>query len=104
MGFDVTLIDEREAPGGVCLWEGCIPSKALLHAAQVITDAREAQHIGLTFGEPQIDLDALREWKDREVVRKMTSGLGQLARGRKVRFVRGRGRFTTPDKIGRAHV
>ncbi len=93
MGFDVTLIDEREAPGGVCLWEGCIPSKALLHAAQLITEAREATHIGLTFGEPMIDLDRLREWKDKEVVRKMTGGLGQLARGRKVRYVRGRGRF-----------
>ena len=93
MGFDVTLIDEREAPGGVCLWEGCIPSKALLHAAQVITDAREAAHIGLTFGEPTIDLHRLRKWKDNEVVRKMTGGLGQIARGRKVRYVRGRGRF-----------
>jgi len=98
-GFDVTLIDEREAPGGVCLWEGCIPSKALLHAAQVLTDAREAAHIGLNFGEPEVDLDRLREWKDREVVRKMTSGLGQLARGRKVRTVRGRGRFTGRDNL-----
>jgi len=93
MGFDVTLIDEREAPGGVCLWEGCIPSKALLHAAQLITEAREAAHIGVTFGEPTIDLDRLREWKDKEVVRKMTGGLGQLARGRKVRYLRGRGHF-----------
>ena len=99
MGFDVTLIDEREAPGGVCLWEGCIPSKALLHAAQVITDAREAEHIGLAFGAPTIDLDRLREWKDREVVRKMTGGLGQIARGRKVRYVRGRGRFTGADNL-----
>ena len=99
LGFDVTLIDEREAPGGVCLWEGCIPSKALLHAAQVITDAREAQHIGLAFGAPTIDLDRLREWKDREVVRKMTGGLGQIARGRKVRYVRGRGRFTGADNL-----
>lgn len=98
-GFDVTLIDDREAPGGVCLWEGCIPSKALLHAAQVLTDAREAAHIGLDFGEPRIDLDRLREWKDREVVRKMTGGLGQLARGRKVRYVRGRGRFQSADTI-----
>jgi len=99
LGFDVTLIDEREAPGGVCLWEGCIPSKALLHAAQVINDARDASHIGLTFGEPEIDLDRLREWKDKEVVRKMTGGLGQIARGRKVRYVRGRGRFTAPDNL-----
>ncbi|MEX2374514.1 MAG: FAD-dependent oxidoreductase, partial [Dehalococcoidia bacterium] len=98
-GFDVTLIDEREQPGGVCLWEGCIPSKALLHAAQLITDAREAEHIGLTFMSPTVDLDRLREWKDDEVVRKMTGGLGQIARGRKVRYVRGRGRFTAPDSL-----
>ncbi len=99
MGFDVTLVDEREAPGGVCLWEGCIPSKALLHAAQVITDAREAEKIGLSFEAPRVDLDRLREWKDREVVRKMTGGLGQIARGRKVRYVRGRGRFTGPGNL-----
>jgi dihydrolipoamide dehydrogenase len=93
LGFEVTLIDERANPGGVCLYDGCIPSKALLHAAQLITDARGALEIGLTFGDPVIDLDRLREWKDREVVGKMTSGLGQIARARKVRFVHGRGRF-----------
>ncbi|MDA1010971.1 MAG: FAD-dependent oxidoreductase, partial [Chloroflexi bacterium] len=98
-GFDVTLIDERAHPGGVCLWEGCIPSKALLHAAQVITDAREAAAIGLQFEGPTIDLDRLRQWKDDEVVRKMTGGLAQIARGRKVRYVRGRGRFTGPDSL-----
>lgn len=94
LGFDVTLIDEREHPGGVCLYDGCIPSKALLHAAGVIHDAREAERIGIAFGEPNIDVAQLREWKDREVVRKMTSGLSQIARARKVRYVRGRGRFT----------
>lgn len=93
LGFSVTLIDERPEPGGVCLYDGCIPSKALLHAAEVLHDAREAAHIGLTFGEPEIDVDRLRTWKDTEVVRKMTSGLGQIARARKVRFVHGRGRF-----------
>ena len=98
-GFEVTLIDEREQPGGVCLWEGCIPSKALLHAAQLITDAREAKRIGLSFASPAVDLDRLRTWKDDEVVRKMTGGLGQIARGRKVRYLRGRGRFTAPDTL-----
>jgi dihydrolipoamide dehydrogenase len=92
-GFDVTLIDERPNPGGVCLYDGCIPSKALLHAAELVHDASEAAAMGLTFGEPSIDLDRLRTWKDREVVAKMTGGLGQIAKARKVRLVHGRGRF-----------
>jgi dihydrolipoamide dehydrogenase len=92
-GFDVTMVDERPAPGGVCLYDGCIPSKALLHAAELIHDAGEAGAIGLAFGEPQIDLDKLREWKDREVIGRMTSGLGQIAKARKVRYIQGRGRF-----------
>ena len=91
-GMDVTLIDTREQPGGVCLYEGCIPSKALLHAASVVTDAREAAAIGLSFDAPRLDLDRLRGWKD-EVVRGLTVGLGQIARARKVRYVQGRGRF-----------
>jgi dihydrolipoamide dehydrogenase len=92
-GFDVTLIDERPNPGGVCLYDGCIPSKALLHAAELIHDASEASAMGLTFDEPNIDLDRLRAWKDRDVVAKMTGGLGQIANARKVRLVHGRGRF-----------
>ncbi len=91
-GMDVTLIDVRPQPGGVCLYEGCIPSKALLHAASVVTDARAAAAIGLTFDAPRLDLDRLRGWKD-EVVRGLTGGLGQIARARKVRYVQGRGRF-----------
>ena len=91
-GMDVTLIDVRPQPGGVCLYEGCIPSKALLHAASVVTDAREAAAIGLSFDAPRLDLDRLRGWKD-EVVRGLTVGLGQIARARKVRYVQGRGRF-----------
>ncbi len=91
-GMDVTLIDTRSEPGGVCLYEGCIPSKALLHASSVITDAREAAAIGLTFGAPTLDLDRLRVWKD-GVVRGLTAGLGQIARARQVRYVQGRGRF-----------
>jgi len=99
LGFTVTLIDERANPGGVCLYDGCIPSKALLHAAQLIHDTRHAAHIGLTFGEPTIDLDRLREWKDREVVGKMTGGLGQLARARKVRYINGRGHFVNATTL-----
>ena len=92
-GFEVTLIDERPNPGGVCLYDGCIPSKALLHAAELLHDASEAGAMGLTFGPPRIDLDRLRAWKDREVVAKMAGGLGQIAKARKVRVVHGRGRF-----------
>lgn len=98
-GFQVTLIDERAHPGGVCLYEGCIPSKALLHAAELLHDAKAAESIGLSFGEAEVDLDRLREWKDRDVVGKMTSGLGQIARARKVRFVQGRGRFASANTI-----
>ena len=98
-GFEVTLIDERPNPGGVCLYTGCIPSKALLHAAELLHDASTADAIGITFGEPKIDLDRLREWKDKSVVGKMTSGLGQIAKARKVRFVNGRGRFVTANML-----
>jgi dihydrolipoamide dehydrogenase len=89
LGIDVTLIDEEANPGGVCLYRGCIPSKALLHAAKVITDAREAANFGVKFSDPQIDLDRLRSWKD-SVVKKMTGGLGQLSTARKVRYLQGR--------------
>jgi len=98
-GFDVTLIDERPNPGGVCLYEGCIPSKALLHAAQLVNDASAAKKLGITFGEPQIDLDRLRTWKEKDVVGKMTGGLAQIAKARKVRLVRGRGRFLSPAAL-----
>jgi len=98
-GFDVTLIDERSNPGGVCLYDGCIPSKALLHAAELLHDASAAEAMGLTFGEPGIDLDRLRAWKDRDVVAKMAGGLGQIAKARKVRFVHGRGRFVDSKRL-----
>ncbi|TAK77128.1 MAG: dihydrolipoyl dehydrogenase [Dehalococcoidia bacterium] len=97
-GMDVTLIDTRAAPGGVCLYEGCIPSKALLHAASVVTEAREAEGIGLVFGSPALDLDRLRTWKD-GVVRGLTGGLSQIARARKVRYVQGHGRFVDAHTV-----
>ena len=98
-GFDVTLIDDRPNPGGVCLYDGCIPSKALLHVAELLHDASEAAEMGLTFGEPRIDLDRLRTWKDRDVVARMAAGLGQIAKARKVRFVHGRGRFVNSSTL-----
>ncbi|HXJ96780.1 MAG TPA: dihydrolipoyl dehydrogenase [Terriglobia bacterium] len=89
LGMKVALIDVEANPGGVCLYRGCIPSKALLHAARVLTESREASHFGIQFQPPQIDINRLRAWKE-EVVGKMTGGLGQLSRQRKVEYIRGR--------------
>ncbi len=91
-GLDVTLVDTRPQPGGVCLYEGCIPSKALLHVGKLIREAREASAWGVSFGEPTLDLDQLREWKD-GVVKKMTNGLGLLRRQRSVQYQQGYGRI-----------
>ena len=91
-GLRVTLIDEAPRPGGVCLYRGCMPSKALLHAAKVVTDARSAAAWGVTFGEPAIDLVRLRAWKE-DVVAKLTGGLALLSRQREVTFVQGRAAF-----------
>jgi dihydrolipoamide dehydrogenase len=76
LGKQVVLVDQRPAVGGVCLNIGCIPSKALLHAAKVIAETREMAGHGLRFGDPQVDLDALRCWKD-VVVSRLTDGLGR---------------------------
>ena len=91
-GLTTTLVDRRERPGGVCLYVGCIPSKALLHVAQLLSDAKHAEQFGIRFGEPEIDVDALREWKEK-VVDKFTGGLSQLADLRGVEFVQGRAVF-----------
>ena len=98
LGMDVTLVDTRADPGGVCLYCGCIPSKALLHAAGLIAETRAAGAMGLSFAAPTVDLDALRGWKHR-VVRKLTGGLGQLRKGRKVRMLQGRARFASPSRL-----
>jgi len=92
LGLDVTIIDPEANPGGVCLYRGCIPSKALLHAAKVITEAEEASRFGVSFEKPAIDLGKLRGWKD-DVVGKLVGGLGQLAKQRKIKHVRGRAKF-----------
>ena len=92
LGLDVTLIDEEVNPGGVCLYRGCIPSKALLHIAKLLNESREAKKWGVKFAEPEIDLDRLREWKN-EVITKMTGGLGQLVKARKLKHMQGRARF-----------
>ncbi|MBN2369619.1 MAG: dihydrolipoyl dehydrogenase [Vicinamibacteria bacterium] len=92
LGLNVTLVDPEPNPGGVCLYRGCIPSKALLHAARVLRLSHEAVEIGLKFERPVIDLDRLREWKD-GVVAKLTQGLGALTRQRRVRYLKGRASF-----------
>jgi dihydrolipoamide dehydrogenase len=98
LGLDVTLINLEPNPGGVCLYRGCIPSKALLHVAKVLRDAKEAAHWGITFGEPEIDLDKMRAAKD-EVVKKMTGGLGQLSKARKITYIQGRADFEESTRI-----
>ncbi len=98
LGLKVTLIERWPMLGGVCLNVGCIPSKALLHAAKVIDEVEEMRHHGISFGAPALDLPKLLEWKN-SVVRKLVGGLGALARQRKVEVVTGVGRFASPHVI-----
>jgi dihydrolipoamide dehydrogenase len=95
LGLEVTLVERWPVLGGVCLNVGCIPSKALLHAARVVDEAQAMAGHGISFGPPQIDLDRLRSWKS-SVVGKLTGGLSGLARQRKVTVIRGDGRFVAP--------
>ena len=98
LGLDVVLVDTEENPGGTCLYRGCIPSKALLHVAKVIADAKELSHFGVDFGAPKIDLDRVRA-ATQQVVNQMTGGLGQLVKARKIRFVRARANFIDPTSL-----
>ncbi len=98
LGLHVTLVERWPVLGGVCLNVGCIPSKALLHAAKVIEDAEEMGGRGIAFGAPQINLEKLRAWKG-SVVKKLTGGLSTLAKQRKVEVVQGVGRFVSPNVV-----
>jgi len=98
LGMDVTLIDLDKNPGGVCLYRGCIPSKALLHVAKLIHEAEEAKNWGIEFGAPKIDIDKLRDFKNR-VVEKLTSGLGQISKQRKINFIQGRASFINSSTL-----
>ena len=98
LGKRVVLVDREPALGGVCLNVGCIPSKALLHAAKVIAETKEMSENGIAFGAPAIDLDKLRAWKQ-GVVGRLTGGLAGLAKQRKVTTIRGYGRFTSPHQL-----
>jgi dihydrolipoamide dehydrogenase len=92
LGLQVTVIDPEANPGGVCLHRGCIPSKALLHVAKVVSEAAESAEIGVTFSKPKIDVDRVRAWKN-EVIEKLTGGLGAKVQQKKLTYVRGKARF-----------
>src|SRR5712692_7161081 len=92
LGMQVTLIDPEANPGGVCLYRGCIPSKALLHVAKLIEESQQARNWGIEFPRPNIDLARLRGWKE-NVVKKLTGGLGQLSKQRHVEYIQGRAAF-----------
>jgi dihydrolipoamide dehydrogenase len=98
LGMQVTLIDPEKNPGGVCLYRGCIPSKALLHVAKVLDEASHAGEWGIEFGKPKIDVDKLRGYKNK-VVEKLTSGTGQVAKLRKVNYVQGWASIVSPTKL-----
>jgi dihydrolipoamide dehydrogenase len=98
-GMQVTMVDEDPRLGGVCLNRGCIPSKALLHAAKVIREAHEIADLGISFGDPKIDLDKLRAFVQQKVVGKLTGGIAQLTKGRGVDVIKGHAAFTGPNTV-----
>ena len=98
LGMQVTLIDENVNPGGVCLYVGCIPSKALLHVAALINEADHAKAWGVEFGKPHVDINKLRDFKN-NVVNKLTGGLGQLSKQRKIKYVRGRAKLVNSNTV-----
>ena len=99
LGLDTVLIERYEALGGVCLNVGCIPSKALLHAAALIDEAAHSDEIGISFGKPKIDIDKLRSFKQDKVVGQFTKGLAGMAKQRKVRTVTGVAKFVSPNEL-----
>ncbi len=98
LGMQVTLINLEKNPGGVCLYRGCIPSKALLHVAKLLTETEEAKNWGIYFEKPKIDLDKLRSWKE-SVVNKLTGGLGMLSKQRKINYILGKASFKNSDTL-----
>ena len=102
-GMNVTLVDREINPGGVCVYRGCIPSKALLHVANLLDEARHASAWGVRFGEPQIDLGRLRAFKE-NVVKQLTGGTGQLVKARKITYLRGWATLTSPTSLEVAKV
>jgi len=97
-GLKVTIIDPEDNPGGVCLYRGCIPSKALLHVAEVIAEAKHAEAFGVSFGGAKIDLGKVRDFKNK-VVTQLTGGVGQVAKLRKIEYVRGLASFVDAHTV-----
>ncbi|MBI2419791.1 MAG: dihydrolipoyl dehydrogenase [Ignavibacteriales bacterium] len=98
MGMQVTLIDKEKNPGGVCLYRGCIPSKALLHIAKLVAETKESHKWGVTYEAPKIDLDKIREWKN-SIINKQVGGLGQLSKQRKINYIQGIAQFTSSSTL-----
>jgi dihydrolipoamide dehydrogenase len=98
LGLSVALIDPEARPGGVCVYRGCIPSKALLHVAKLLEEARHASAWGVTFGEPKVDLDQLRAFKN-SVVKRLTDGTGSLVKFRKIQYIQGLATLTDPHSL-----
>src|SRR6201987_3813146 len=98
LGMKVTLIDPEVNPGGVCLYRGCIPSKALLHVAKLIEESHQAKNWGIEFADPKVDLGKLRGCKE-SVVQRLTGGLGQLSKQRKVQYVQGKAAFENSNTL-----
>ncbi len=98
LGFKTALIDPQEHPGGVCLFRGCIPTKALLHLAKLKAEAKKAEDWGLTFGEPSIDREKIKSWKE-SVISRLTGGLGQLSKVRKIDYIRGWAQFNNTHTV-----
>src|SRR5512145_1118405 len=96
LGLETIVVDAGKRLGGTCLYEGCIPSKALLHVAAVLEEAERAKELGVEFGEPRIALDALRKWKSERVVGRLARGLASVAKGKSVEVVGGRAVFEEP--------
>jgi dihydrolipoamide dehydrogenase len=98
LGLDVTMVDTALRPGGVCLYKGCIPSKTFLFLSELIHDAQRAESMGITFGQPRIDLEALRTWKEK-VIDQMAGGLVSLSNRRGVQVLKGRAEFESSDRV-----
>src|SRR5476651_2358681 len=98
LGMEVTIVEKETNPGGVCLYRGCIPSKALLHVAKIISEAKHATAFGIEYAVPKIDVNKLRDWK-KSVVTKLTGGLGQLTKARKIKYFQGEASFINSNTL-----
>ena len=98
LGLEVAIVEKEQNPGGVCLYRGCIPSKALLHVAKIISEADHAKAFGIEYNAPKIDINKLRDWK-KSVVTKLTGGLGQLSKARKIKYFQGEAIFVNSNTL-----